>query len=81
MNDKIYLPSIEEMLETSYGFSSNEKEGDTRRLTDFVGVGGTPKKPFAGAMVYWLRSPGMAKGQPAATTEQSQNVQLAVKTG
>lgn len=26
-NDKIYLPSIEEMLETSCGFSSNEKMG------------------------------------------------------
>lgn len=65
--DKIYLPSIEEMLETSYGFSSDENEGDTRRITatDFVGVGGTPKEPFAGAMVYWLRSPGIAKGYPA----------------
>lgn len=66
-NDKIYLPSIEEMLETSYGFSSDEKEGDTRRITatDFVGEGGTPKERHAGAMVYWLRSPGMAKGYPA----------------
>lgn len=65
--DKIYLPSIEEMLETSYGFSSDETEGDTRKITatDFVGVGGTPKEPVAGAMVYWLRSPGIAKGYPA----------------
>ena len=66
-NDKIYLPSIEEMLETSYGFSSDEKEGDTRRIavTDFAEVGGTPKEPFAGAMVYWLRSPGNKAGYPA----------------
>lgn len=66
-NDKIYLPSIEEMLETSYGFSGDEKEGDTRRIavTDFAEVGGTPKKPFAGAMVYWLRSPGNKAGYPA----------------
>lgn len=66
-NDKIYLPSIEEMLETSYGFSGDEKEGDTRRIavTDFTEVGGTPKKPFAGAMVYWLRSPGNKAGYPA----------------
>lgn len=66
-NDKIYLPSIEEMLETSYGFSSDEKEGDTRRIavTDFAEVGGTPKEPFAGAMVYWLRSSGNKAGYPA----------------
>lgn len=66
-NDKIYLPSIEEMLETSYGFSSDEKEGDTRRIavTDFAEVGGTPKEPFAGVMVYWLRSPGNKAGYPA----------------
>lgn len=66
-NDKIYLPSIEEMLETSYGFSSDEKEADTRKVTatDFVEVGGTPKDPHSGAMVYWLRSPGVSKGRPA----------------
>lgn len=66
-NDKIYLPSIEEMLETSYGFSSDEKEGDTRKITvtDFAEVGGTPKDQFAGPMVYWLRSPGDKAGYPA----------------
>lgn len=65
--DKIYLPSIEEMLETSYGFSSVSDEEDTRRVatTDFASVGGMTKDPLSGWMVYWLRSPGMKKGYPA----------------
>ncbi len=65
--DKIYLPSIEEVLNTAYGFSSDAAEGDTRKITvtDFTGKGGTPYKPADGFMSYWLRSPGTAKGCPA----------------
>lgn len=77
-DDKVYLPSIEEMLETAYGFSSDEKEGDTRRVTtaDFAEAGGTPKDPVAGAMVYWLRSPGVAKGCPAQVGDWGEGVIL-----
>ncbi len=65
--DDIYLPSIDEMLNLSYGFSSDVTEGDTRRITvtDYAKVGGTPEKPADGFMSYWLRSPGTGKGCPA----------------
>lgn len=65
--DKIYLPSIEEMLNPVYGFSSDVTEGETRKIevTDYAHKGGTPCKPAAGFMSYWLRSPGTGKGCPA----------------
>lgn len=65
--DKIYLPSLEEMLNTAYGFSNDVAEGNTRKITvtDYAGKGGTPFKPADGFMSYWLRSPGTAKGCPA----------------
>lgn len=65
--DKVYLPSIEEMLNPDYGFSSDVEEGDTRRIsaTDYTDKGGTPNQPYAGALTYWLRSPGVKKGCPA----------------
>ena len=64
--DKIYLPSIEEMLEPSYGFSSDEKEEDTRRAgrTEYADKGGTARKDFGSTALYWLRSQGMKKGYP-----------------
>lgn len=65
--DKVYLPSIEEMLNEDYGFSARTEEGDTRNIktTDYVDKGGTFCKPADGFMSYWLRSPGTAKGKPA----------------
>ncbi len=65
--DKIYLPSVEEMLFPAFGFSSDTTEGDTRRaaVTNYVKSGGTPYKPAAGFVSYWLRSPGTGKGCPA----------------
>lgn len=66
--DKIYLPSIEEMLEPTYGFSSDEEEEETRKVNPsaYVSEGGSPRLDFFGfgAEVYWLRSPGMKKGYP-----------------
>ena len=66
--DKIYLPSIEEMLEPAYGFSSDEEEEETRKVNSsaYVSKGGSPRLDFFGfgAEVYWLRSPGMKKGYP-----------------
>lgn len=64
--DKIYLPSIEEMLEPAYGFSSDEKEVDTRRAnsSDYVLNGGTARKDFCETKLYWLRSQGIKKGYP-----------------
>ena len=65
--DKVYLPSIEEMLHPAFGFSSDAAEGDTRKITatDYAVQGGTPNKPPAGFIPYWLRSPGVSKGCPA----------------
>ncbi len=65
--DKIYLPSIEEMLDPVYGFSSDVAEGSTRKITvtDYADKGGTPCKPADGFMSYWLRSPGTRRGCPA----------------
>lgn len=65
--DKIYLASIEEMLNPVYGFSSDPAEGDTRKITvsDYVDNGGTPTQPPAGYISYWLRSPGASQGKPA----------------
>lgn len=65
--DKLYLPSIEEMLDAYYGFSIDAAEGDTRKIkvTDYVEKGGTPNQPPAGFLSYWLRSPGASKGHPA----------------
>lgn len=65
--DKIYLPSIEEMLNTSYGFSSDEKEGDTRRITstDYAKAESEADWISSDAGVYWLRSSGSKKGRPA----------------
>ena len=65
--DKIYLPSIEEMLEPSYGFSSDETEVDTRRVgcTAYVSKGGSARTDYFDTTIYWLRSPGTKKGYPA----------------
>lgn len=65
--DKIYLLSIEEMLNPAYGFSSDPAEGDTRKISasDYVTKGGSPYQPPAGFVSYWLRSPGLEKGCPA----------------
>lgn len=65
--DKIYLPSIEELLDTVYGFSSDEKEGDTRRhlTTDYAKAEENLDWVNSDPGVYWLRSPGSKKGCPA----------------
>lgn len=65
--DKIYLPSIEEMLEPAYGFSSDETEADTRRVncTAYVSKGGSARTDYFDTTIYWLRSPGTKKGYPA----------------
>lgn len=65
--DKIYLPSIEEMLETSYGFSSDANEGDTRRftITDFAKSEEQLDWIYSNSDAYWLRSAGPKKGYPA----------------
>lgn len=65
--DKIYLPSIEEIYNWDYGFSAQEDEEQTRMTTstDYAWLGGTPFKRIAGFMSYWLRSPGKQKGYPA----------------
>lgn len=65
--DKIYLPSIEEMLEPAYGFSSDENEVDTRRAncSAYVSKGGSARKDFDETTIYWLRSQGAEQGYPA----------------
>lgn len=66
--DKIYLPSIEELLETTYGFCSDEKEGDTRRplFSDYAKAEENLDWVNSDAGVYWLRSAGSKKGRAAA---------------
>lgn len=65
--DKIYLASIEEMLETSYGFSSDEKEQDTRKITatDFAKAEENLAWIESDSGLYWLRSQGREAGYPA----------------
>lgn len=65
--DKIYLPSIEEMLETAYGFSSDENEGSTRSFTatDFANAETQPDGLTYKTDVHWLRSQGAKAGYPA----------------
>lgn len=65
--DKIYLPSIEEMLTPSYGFSSDPDEDATRSVscTAYAGRGGSVRTDGYNAEVYWLRSPGPKPGYPA----------------
>lgn len=66
-NDKIYLPSIEEMSETSYGFSSSYEQEDTRTvaITDFAQAQESLAWVESDAGLYWLRSPGAKAGYPA----------------
>lgn len=66
--DRIYLPSIEEMLEPSYGFSSDEREWDTRRIsvTDYAKAEEQLDWVVSDSGTYWLRSAGPKKGYPAA---------------
>ncbi len=65
--DKIYLPSIEEMVNTSYGFGSDENEGDTRKTasTDYAKAEEGLAWVSSDTDVYWLRSQGSKKGCPA----------------
>ncbi len=65
--DKIYLPSIEEMLETSYGFGSDEKEEGARTIvvSDFAQAQEDLAWVESSAGLYWLRSQGAKAGYPA----------------
>lgn len=65
--DKIYLLSIEEAMDPSYGFGSDEKEGDTRRIsvTDYAKAEEQLDWVGSDSGVYWLRSAGSEKGRPA----------------
>lgn len=62
-NDKIFLPSYREMVNTAYGFSSNSSDYDTarRRLTsDYsraTGVWMDAYTGYYGNGYWWLRSP------------------------
>jgi uncharacterized repeat protein (TIGR02543 family) len=62
-NDKIFLPSYREMVNTAYGFSSNGSDYDTarRRLTsDYsraTGVWMQTGTSYYGNGYWWLRSP------------------------
>ena len=65
--DKIYLLSIEEALNTSYGFSSDETEGETRKFqaTDYATVKKQLEWAYSDVVSYWLRSQGSSVGKPA----------------
>ncbi|MCH5251752.1 MAG: fibronectin type III domain-containing protein [Lachnospiraceae bacterium] len=65
--DKVYLLSIEEALEPAYGFSSDENEGDTRRITatDYAVAEQHLLNPYSYVDTYWLRSSGSKEGCPA----------------
>lgn len=65
--DKVYLLSIEEALEPSYGFSSDETEGNTRKVTatDYAVAEEIWDWSHSFTTSYWLRSPGSKKGKPA----------------
>lgn len=69
--DKIYLLSIEEAMNPSYGFGSDEKEGDTRRIsvTDYAKAEEQLDWVGSDSGVYWLRSAGSKKGYPAIVGE------------
>ncbi|MCH5252999.1 MAG: fibronectin type III domain-containing protein [Lachnospiraceae bacterium] len=65
--DKLYLLSIEEALDPSYGFSTDETEGDTRKnvATDYAVAEEKLDWMYRDASLYWLRSPGARAGYPA----------------
>lgn len=71
--DKIYLLSIEEALEPTYGFSSDKDESSTRRIipSDYADAEESLQWVYPGYWPhrnpkdYWLRSSGIREGYPA----------------
>ena len=61
-NDKVFLPSYEDCLNTKYGFSSNEKEASKTRTsltTDYARANGAwlnATKDLKNNGIYWTRS-------------------------
>lgn len=72
--DKVFLLSVDEVMNPNYGFSS-KKEGDTGRCsqnTPYTAIGGTDgdKMRSAGMADYWwLRTPGVDDGKSAIVTD------------
>lgn len=62
--DKVYLPSIEEVMNTGYGFEAGDEESDTRVAvnTAYVAAGGSSAsgemEPEDESDFWWLRSSG-----------------------
>ena len=63
--DKVYLLSIEEALEPAYGFSSDENEVETRKITPSDYSLAEQSLDRGDPSVYWLRSSGPKIGVPA----------------
>ena len=58
--DKIFLLSIAESEDTSFGFTGNDNSTDTRKVisTDYAKHNGASVSSSNGASKWWLRSPG-----------------------
>lgn len=76
-NDKVYIPSIEEMINSKYGFDKGETNLDDAReimITKFVSCGGSLKKSHLGSEgtfgSYWLRIIGEKTIQAPIVSEQ-----------
>ncbi len=55
-NDKIFLLSIEEVLNTDYGFTNNNDATNTRTATNTAYVDGGGKWGTSGVNTWWLRT-------------------------
>lgn len=66
--DYVYVPSLQELLNTDYGFSRDTADAVTRRAgscTDYFNSGGITNYEWATENHYWTRSAGQAEGYPA----------------
>jgi hypothetical protein len=79
-NDKIFLPSYREMVNTAYGFSSNGTASDTarRRLTsDYSRATGAYMNTgtsYYGNGYWWLRSPNNNDSDDARYVSSNGNI-------
>ena len=72
--DKVFLLSVDEVKNTTYGFTDNYSNTDTRVATNTAYVAALPSMSAAGSTdIWWLRSPG-SSNETAAIVSYNGNV-------
>ncbi len=72
-NDKVYLLSYKDYLNSSYGYSTSDGESDTRqcKITDFANANGAYySTTYSYSGFYWTRSPNTAGSNSASYVYQ-----------